>query len=38
MGVENSTFKVQDLVEHYETLERYDTGNKYTIRRYIALF
>lgn len=31
-GVENSTVKVDDKFEHYEYLERYDTGDRYTIR------
>lgn len=31
-GVENSTFKVGDVEEHYEYLERYDTGDLYTLR------
>ena len=35
MGVENSTFKVAGIDEHYEKLERYDKGVVYTVRRYV---
>jgi len=31
-GVENATFKVGDVMEHYEDLDRYDTGDRYTVR------
>lgn len=31
-GVENSTLKVEDKFEHYEYLERYDTGDRYVVR------
>lgn len=31
-GVENSTMKVDDKLEHYEYLERFDTGDRYIVR------
>ena len=32
-GVENATYKVGEAVEHYEFLELYSRGVRYTIRR-----
>ena len=32
MGVENATYKVDNLTERYERLERYDMGEIFTIR------
>ena len=32
MGVENATYKVGDLTEHYELLQLYNTGEQYTVR------
>ena len=31
-GVENATYKVGNVVEHYEDLDRYDMGERYTVR------
>ena len=32
MGVENATYQVGPFSEHYEFLELYNTGDRYTIR------
>lgn len=32
MSVENATYKVGDVMEHYEDLDRYDMGDRYTVR------